>query len=169
MRNKANDAVPNEAQSNSPHTRQARLSVSSEDQRQVVALLESAALRPGHRRRLRVILLTALGRAGGEIAAEVGISRFHVSRVRARFGKGGLSALADRPRLGRKSSVSPERAAEVVAAARSNPPPGSQRWTLSLLSNRLGLSRSVIYRILRRRLPGLRPTPDADQSLGPHS
>jgi transposase len=160
MRNNTQSFVPNEAQPTPPRGRQSRASISSADQQELARLLAAGNLRPGHQRRLRVILLTALGRGGAEIAAEVGISRYHVSRVRTRFGRSGIAGLADRPRAGRKSSVSPEMAEKVVAAAGSAPPIGSERWTLSLLANRLGLSRSVVYRILRRGIrhaPGVTP------------
>jgi transposase len=151
MRNKSSEAISSEAQPVRSRGRQARLAVSNEDRDHVARLLATGRLRPGHERRLRIILLTAEGKGGAEIAGLVGISRYHVSRVRARFGKTGTSGLADRPRVGRKSSVSAEMAAQIVAAAGSPPPPGAQRWTLSLLASRLGFSRSVIYRILRRQ------------------
>ena len=163
MRNNAHPIVPHEPQLQPQllpaRGRQAKITISSDDQQQVARLLASGTLRPGHQRRLRVILLTAEGKGGAEIATEVGISRYHVSRVRARFGRTGVAGLADRPRAGRKSAVSPEMAEKVVAAAGSAPPVGSERWTLSLLANRLGLSRSVVYRILRR---GGRHTPSAN-------
>jgi transposase len=150
MRNNPTVSVPNETQLLRPRGRQARVRISSADQQQLARLLATETLPPGHQRRVRVILLTAAGKGGAEIATEVGISRYHVSRVRARFGRTGIAGLADRPRVGRKSSVSPEMAEQVVAAAESAPPVGAERWTLSLLANRLGLSRSVVYRILRR-------------------
>jgi transposase len=150
MRNNSFEAVRSEAQPRLPRGRRARLSISPDQRQQVARLLATGGLRPGHERRLRIILLTAEGLGGAEIAAEVGIRRSHISRVRARFGSGGMSGLADQPRAGRKSSVAPLLAARVVAAAEASPPPGAARWTLSLLAARFGLSRSVVYRILRR-------------------
>ena len=153
MRNNSIDVVPSNAQPGRPRGRRARLLVSQEERLLAARLLASGQLRLGHERRLRVILLTAQGLGAAAIAAEVGISRYHISRVRARFGRGGLAGLADRPRAGRRSSVAPDVAARILAAAASPPPHGAQRWTLSLLAARFGLGRSVVYRILRRR-PG---------------
>jgi transposase len=127
------------------------LTISPEERQQALRLLAGKRLRPGHERRLRVIVLTAQGLDAAVIAAQVGISRHHISRVRARFVRSGLDGLADQPRAGRKSRVAPDLVARLIAAAGSSPPAGAPRWTLSLLAADFGLSRSIVYRILRRQ------------------
>ena len=50
-------------------------------------LLAKRSAHAGHVRRARIILLSADGMSGREIAERVGISTQHVSRIRARFVK----------------------------------------------------------------------------------
>ena len=64
-----------------------------------------ASCESAHARRLQVVLLTALGLPDRDIAHQVGMSRFHLGRVRRRFERDGLDGMADRPRRGRKSQV----------------------------------------------------------------
>ncbi len=53
------------------------------------ALLVRRSAHAGHVRRARIVLLSAEGISGREIAERVGISEQHVSRIRARFVAGG--------------------------------------------------------------------------------
>jgi transposase len=151
MRNKSSETVSNNAQLSALGRPPVPLFLSGPDRRELMALLGSGRLRPGHARRLRVILLSLEGRPAAEIARDVGMSRFHVSRVRRRFERGGMASLADRPRPGRVATASPERVRQVLQTVASAPPAGAERWTLSMLARTVGLSRSVIYRLLRTR------------------
>jgi transposase len=71
--------------------------------------------------------------------------------LRKRFERGGVASLADRPRPGRGTTLSPEQARRVFQAVGEGPPRGVPRWTLSLLARAVGLSRSAVYRLLRSR------------------
>ena len=125
--------------------------MASADRRQLTSALAAGRLAPGHARRLRVILLSLEGVPAAEIARDVGMSRYHISRVRKRFERGGVASLADRPRRARAGSASPERVGYLLQAMSSAPPRGAARWTLSMLAQAAGLSRSVVYRLLRAR------------------
>lgn len=150
MRNNSMPTVLISAQLSRRPGRRVALPVTQDQLHHLVRLLASASLRPAHRRRLRVIVLTAEGFTSADIAAQIGISRHHISRVRRRFSDGGVAGLADRPRAGRTSSITAELAARIVARAALEPPPGAPRWTLSLLAGIFAISRSVVYRVLRR-------------------
>jgi transposase len=73
----------------------------------------SAAAGPARRaQRARIVLLAAQGLPDAAIARRLGVSRPVAATWRGRYARGGLAALADRPRPGRPRQVS---AGEVVA------------------------------------------------------
>lgn len=137
------------------------VALSDSERAEVIQLLAAKATRRPHARRLQVILLSSLGVADRVIAHQAGISRFHLSRIRRRFQRGGVAGLAERPRSGRKNAVPSEIVERLVATATSSPPPGVRRWTLGRMARTYGLSRSVVHKILRARgvPPYGRPTP----------
>ena len=116
---------------------------------EVVQLLATGALRPAHSRRLEVILLSSMGLDDREIARRTGVSRFHISRIRRRFRRGGVAGMADRPRSGRNNAIASEVIQQLLETVHTRPPGGATRWTLGGLARTFGLSRSVVHKILR--------------------
>ncbi|MBY0279444.1 IS630 family transposase [Candidatus Binatia bacterium] len=107
-------------------------------------------------RRARVILLTAAGESGVTIAEKLDLSMVSVSRIRRRFIDGGVEAVAERPKTGRKDhAVAPEVEKQIVELAMSPPPAGRSRWTTRLIGKQLGLTSGCISDILRRN--GMKP------------
>lgn len=107
-------------------------------------------------RRIRVILLSAEDLSGREIAERVGLSAEAVSRIRRRFIDGGIDALAERKKAGRKDHAVPAETVEkIVQLAMSPPPRGRSRWTTRLLSREVGLTSGCVSDVLRRN--GLKP------------
>jgi len=107
-------------------------------------LLAKRSAHAGHVRRARIILLSADGMSGREIAERVGISTQHVSRIRARFVEGGVEGLEEQPKSGRKDhAVSAEIVDKIVQTTLSPPPPGRTRWTTRLLAGKFKCIRSV--------------------------
>ncbi len=108
------------------------------------ALLRRDATTARQQRRAR-ILLAAETRAGYPVqtdiavATAVGVDARTVARVRAEFARFGLErALAgQRPVFPPRHLLSSAQEAHLVALACSAPPPGSARWTLRLLADRL--------------------------------
>lgn len=122
--------------------------------------LGKAAAKPtahaGHARRARVVLLSADGVSGGEIAKRVGLTAVQVSRIRRRFVETGVVGLAERPRSGRKDhAVSEETTEQIVQTTLSPPPPGRSRWTTRLLARKFGLTSATVSKVLRAN--GLKP------------
>jgi transposase len=122
--------------------------------------LEKLIARPsapaGHVRRARVVLLSADGLSGQEVAKRVGISAEYVSRVRRRFKESGVEGLAERPKAGRKDHAVPAETTErIVQTTLSPPPPGRTRWTTRLLGRKFDLTSATISKILRAN--GLKP------------
>lgn len=134
----------------------AKITLKGADRRSLEQLVAKRSAPAGHVRRARVILLSADGVAGKDIATRVGLTPEQVSRVRRRFQDGGVESLAERPKSGRKDhAVSAATTKQIVEAALSPPPPGRSRWTTRLLGKRFDLTSATIAKILRAN--GLKP------------
>lgn len=104
----------------------------------------------GEALRARVVLLSARGVGGKEIAASVGCTPEAVSRIRRRFVEGRVKGLSERPKTGRrKSSAALEMREKVVQLALSPPPAGRNRWTARLLARAVEGSSATVARVLR--------------------
>ena len=93
-----------------------------------------------------------------EIAATLGLGQRTVERVRQRFVEEGLeSALVPRPRPRGAYKVDQSEQAQIIAIAKSNPPPGRKRWTLRLIADRLvelgrsPVSPEAVRQVLKKR------------------
>src|SRR4051812_47893817 len=71
--------------------------------------------------RARIVLAAAGGRRASAIARDLGLSRPTVYTRIKRFNAQGTAALPDQPRSGRPATYPPERVAEVLAAALTDP------------------------------------------------
>jgi len=119
-------------------------------------LLARHSAHAGHVRRARIILLSADGVSGREIAERVGISTQHVSRIRARFVAGGVEGLEEQRKAGRTDhAVSAEIVERIVQTTLSPPPPGRTRWTTRLLAGKFKLTSATVSKLLRAN--GLKP------------
>jgi transposase len=123
-------------------------------------MLEALVARPsapaGVVRRARVILLSAAGVTGAEIARRLALSPESVSRIRRRFVRAGVEGLSDRPKAGRRDhAVPPATVDQIVQLALSPPPPGRSRWTTRLLAEVVGRISGCVSDILRAQ--GLKP------------
>jgi transposase len=127
------------------------LELSAADRKILEKLIARRSAPAGHVRRARVVLLSAAGVTGKEIAKRVGISAEYVSRVRRRFEETGVAGLAERPRAGRKDhAVSAEKIERIVQTTLSPPPAGRARWTTRLLGKKFKLSNRTISAIRPR-------------------
>src|SRR5512143_1053676 len=102
-------------------------------------------------RRLQVVLWSADGVRGAEIARRLQLSAEAVSRIRRRFVETGLAGLATRPKPGRTDHAVPGATVErLVDLAISPPPAGRSRWTTRLLAKAVGLTAGCVSDVLRR-------------------
>ena len=132
------------------------LQLNSSQRKALEALLARRSGHAGHVRRARIVLLSADGLSGREIAQRVGISVQHVSRIRQRFIESGVTGLSERRKTGRKDhAVSAETIESIVQTTLSPPPPGRTRWTTRLLGRKFDLTSATISKILRAN--GLKP------------
>jgi transposase len=132
------------------------LTITSTQRRELEALVSRRSARAGHVRRARVVLLSAEGKSGAEIATRVGITPEQVSRIRRRFVKGGVDGLADQPKAGRKDhAVAAAVIEQIVQMALSPPPAGRTRWTTRLIANVVDLTSGTVSKVLKAS--GLKP------------
>ena len=96
--------------------------------------------------RARIVLLRAEGLPCREVARELDVSQNCVSKWSRRFKQGGINALADEPGRGRKPSITPDAAAQVVSTA-TCPPEGRTRWSIRSMAKASGMSRSSVQRL----------------------
>lgn len=127
------------------------LHLSATQRRELEAVVARRSARAGHVLRVRVVLMSADGVRGSEIAVRLGIRQEQVSRIRSRFIEGGVDALADRPKPGRKDhAVSAESERRILELALAPPPAGRSRWTTRLIAREVGLTSWTVSKILRR-------------------
>src|SRR3974377_23829 len=132
------------------------ITLTAAPRREWAALVARRTARAGHVRRARIILLSADGASGADVAMRVGISVEQVSRIRRRFIEGGVEGLADQPKAGRKDHAVPAEVIEKIVQTTMGPPPaGRTRWTTRLLGREFNLASRTISTILRAN--GLKP------------
>jgi transposase len=127
------------------------VALSSAERQTLNKLANDSKLEPAHVRRVRVVLLSAEGVAGAEIARRLSLSAGQVSRIRRRFAEHGVVGLATRPHVGRRDhAVSPETTERIILLSASTPPPGRPRWSSRLIAARVGLTSATVAKVLRR-------------------
>jgi transposase len=101
--------------------------------------------------RSRILLGCAQGRQTSEVAEEVGVMPYIVSKWRKRFATHRLAGLRDAPRTGKPRTYTAETEKRVLAKLDSPPPQGYSRWNGTLLSQSLkNISSDHVWRIMRR-------------------
>jgi len=115
----------------------------TDDQRTfLIALTQSGTALARTLTKARILLLTDRNRADrftdDQIIVALGTSNSNIQRTRIRFLSDGLEGcLRDKPRPGRKPTITGDIHAKLTVLACSDPPPGQKRWTLQLLANRM--------------------------------
>ena len=104
-----------------------------------------------HVQRVKIILMSADGASGREIAEQLGVTEVHVSRTRSRFIAHRVAGLATRPKAGRKDhAVRAETEDRILKMALSPPPPGRSRWTTRLIARAVDLTSWTVSKVLRK-------------------
>jgi transposase len=132
------------------------MKVRSKQRQQLEEIVARPSAPAGLVRRARVVLLSADGVAGREIAVRLDLSAEQVSRIRGRFRTEGVDGLIARVKSGRKDhAVPPATVDRVVQLAMSPPPAGRSRWTTRLLAKKVGVTSGCVSDLLRKN--GLKP------------
>ena len=85
------------------------------------ALVARAMEPAGLVRRARVILWSAAGEAGVDVASRLDLSPEAVSRIRGRFAREGVDGLLDRPKAGRRDHAVPAETVEAIVQLALSP------------------------------------------------
>ena len=121
-----------------------------EQRRELETLLTSPNTRAAHARRVRVVLLSADGVPGTEIARQLSLSSGQVSRIRSRFRKGGVAALSERPRPGRRDHAASAEQIALVLSLRASPAPAAgMAWSTRRIAAQVGLTSATVAKLLR--------------------
>jgi transposase len=91
-------------------------------------------------------LRAAQGVPNRQIAREVGLHYNAIGKTRARFVQERLGALQDRPRSGRKPTITAEVKGRILTEA-TQPPPGLARWSVRSMAARQGVSKATVQRL----------------------
>lgn len=130
--------------------------VTTKQRRELEAIVARLTAKAGVVRRARVVLLSADGVPGREIAKRLDLTTEAVSRIRGRFRATGVAGLEDGQKAGRKDHAVPQATVErIVQLAMSPPPAGRSRWTTRLLGDEVGLTSGCASDVLRKH--GLKP------------
>jgi transposase len=133
-----------------------RVRLTRQQQEQLQTLIARPSAPAGVVRRARVILLSAAGASGIDIAVQLDLSPESVSRIRRRFVQAGVAGLLDQPKAGRRDHAVPADTVEqILQLALSPPPVGRSRWTTRLLARAVGRTSGCVSDILRAH--GLKP------------
>ena len=136
--------------------RTASMKIRGKQRQQLEAIVGRPTEAAGLVRRARVILLSAEGLSGREVALRLGLSAEAVSRIRSRFRSEGVAGLQERPKAGRKDHALPAETVEQIEQLAMSPPPaGRSRWTTRLLGKKVGVTSGCVSDVLRRA--GLKP------------
>ena len=88
--------------------------------------------------RANVLLLADEGHSNDEINEATKVHRQTIWRIKNRYLKEGLhSALKEKPRSGQPPKYGDIEKTEIIAMACTNPPKGSKRWTIVLLTEEM--------------------------------
>jgi len=92
------------------------------------------------------------GASAPEVAPLVQLTPQAIRKIAHRYRTGGLaSALYERPRPGAAEVLAPAEKQRIVAMARSDPPPGTARWTVRLIAQE-AVKRRLVPRVGRETI-----------------
>lgn len=97
--------------------------------------------------RINTILLAAQGKNNKQISKKVNLSVVAVSHWRTRYAKHGIDGLKDLPRSGKPPKYDHDQRLKLIDVA-CQPPSLKARWTVRELSQKTGISKSQLHRIL---------------------
>jgi transposase len=133
----------------------APLAISAEDQEQLGRLVRGRGTPQKMVLRARIVLLAHQGLANRVIAMTLETNRNTVLLWRRRFAAGGLEALNDAPRSGRKRRLSADVVKRIVMTTLQEEPAAATHWSTRTLAAHLGVSKMTVQRIWKAH--GLQP------------
>jgi transposase len=132
-----------------------QIEVSAEDRVELERMVRAVSSEVRMVERARIVLASAEGSKGREIAERVGCSEPTVVKWRGRYTEHGIEGLRDAPRSGAPLTYGPQTRALLIAKACTRPPASEEgarreRWTYEELGAEVGMSASQAHVILQR-------------------
>jgi transposase len=133
------------------------LTLTDDERADLERLLRATSTPAGIARRARCVLLLADGVSYAGVCAALGVTDRFVAQWKRRYVEGGVLALADAPRAGRRDHrVPPAVEARILRlTTQERPPAPLTHWTSRRLAARAGVSSSTVLAVWRRA--GLKP------------
>lgn len=131
------------------------VTLTKEERAQLESIVRSRSLPHGLVNRARIVLLSADGLGGSEIARRCQVSRPTVDQWRTRFREHGLAGLHTELRSGRPRSLDDERVAELINTALQSKPKGATHWSTRSLAAATDIPPTTVHRYVS--LFGLQP------------
>jgi transposase len=125
------------------------IELSEEEREQLEAVTRRRRAAKSDVQRARVILLSAEGCPGTEIARRVGLSEPTVIKWRQRFLTHRCLGLEELPRSGAPRKVSDEQLEKIIAQTLESTPENATHWSTRGMAQRCGFSRQTVSRIWR--------------------
>jgi transposase len=130
----------------------AALALSQDQKAQLDTLVRSGNTPQKVAVRCRLLLLAHEGVANQSIAQQLNLSRPTILALRAAFAKDGISAVSRIRKRKRPAKVlTPEMEQRILdATLKTRPGDGSTHWSVRMLANHLGISRTIVHRVWQR-------------------
>jgi putative transposase len=132
-----------------------QIRLTEEERMQLESMARSKSLPHGLVQRAQIVLMTADGVGGTQVAKRCRTSRPTVSLWRTRFSERRIAGLHEELKPGRPRSTTEEQVAELINTALKKRPKGKTHWSRRGLAGETGLSKSTVHRYLT--LFGLQP------------
>ena len=97
--------------------------------------------------RVRIVLLSASGKANQQIVRQLGLANATVGKWRRRFLEQDVAGLHDELRPGRPRPISDERVAQLVRKTLDTKPKDGTHWSIRQIARPARLSKSTVHRI----------------------
>jgi len=133
-------------------TSAAPLAVTAGQKRELETLIHSGNTPQRVALRCRLLLLAQKGVANHAIAQELNVSRPTILALRAAFAKEGMAAVTGiRRRKRRAKTLTAELEQKILdTTLQSRPGDGSTHWSVRMLAQHLGVSRTIVHRVWQR-------------------
>ena len=125
------------------------IELSKEERQQLEEVLRRRRVAKADAQRARVVLLSAEGCTGKEIARRVGLSEPTVVKWRQRFLAHRCLGLSELPRSGAPRRVSDQQIETIIRQTLESTPKAATHWSTREMAKRCGFSRQTVSRIWR--------------------
>ena len=125
------------------------VNLSDDDKKLLESLVARRTAPQAEVTRAKIALLANEGMKLRDIAKELGVSTFTVSKWVKRFALTGVKRLADAPRPGAPRVHGDDKVKEILELTATAPPDGATHWSTNTMAKVAGASPSTIGRIWR--------------------